>query len=117
MARAIPARGSSTRRIGGRVRALFADEHQLEGDVLVGADGLHSRVRSLVNPGAPQPRYTGVLSAWGYVPDHPAPEPPGIIRMFFGRRRFFMYTQAEARRLSSIGYRVRRVTNLMTEFI
>jgi FAD-dependent urate hydroxylase len=81
-------------RIGDTVRATFADGQRAEGAVLIGADGLHSRVRGIIDPAAPAPRYTGVLSAWGYLPDYPTGEAPGVIRMFFGRRCFFMYTQA-----------------------
>ncbi|MEV7117644.1 hypothetical protein [Kitasatospora griseola] len=35
-----------------------------------------------------------MLNAWGFVPDYLSGEAPGIIRMFFGRHCFFMYTQA-----------------------
>ncbi|MFJ1791011.1 FAD-dependent oxidoreductase [Kitasatospora griseola] len=82
------------RRDGGTVRAEFADGSRAEGDLLIGADGLHSRVREIIDPAAPRPRYVGVLNAWGFVPDYPSGEAPGIIRMFFGRHCFFMYTQA-----------------------
>jgi FAD-dependent urate hydroxylase len=81
-------------RNGSGVVATFADGSRAEGDLLVGADGLHSRVRTTIDPDAPPPRYVGVLNAWGVVPDFDTGEPTGVIRMFFGRRCFFMYTQA-----------------------
>ncbi|MFI8997856.1 FAD-dependent monooxygenase [Streptomyces sp. NPDC053542] len=81
-------------RTGDTVRARFADGDEAEGEVLIGADGLHSRVRNIIDPAAPAPRYVGVLNAWGCVPDYPVEEAPGVIRMFFGRKCFFMYTQA-----------------------
>jgi 2-polyprenyl-6-methoxyphenol hydroxylase-like FAD-dependent oxidoreductase len=81
-------------RSGGTMRATFADGTEAEGDVLIGADGLNSRVRTIINPADAGPRYTGVLNAWGYLPDYPTDETPGVIRMFFGRKCFFMYTQA-----------------------
>ncbi|MEU1513121.1 NAD(P)/FAD-dependent oxidoreductase [Streptomyces sp. NPDC005811] len=80
--------------VDGTVLATFADGRQLEGDFLVGADGLNSRVRTIIDPAAPSPRYVGVLNAWGLLPAYPTREAPGVIRMFFGRKCFFMYTQA-----------------------
>lgn len=32
---------------------------QLSGDVLIGADGLHSTVRTLIDPATAAPRYVG----------------------------------------------------------
>ncbi|MFI6896665.1 FAD-dependent oxidoreductase [Streptomyces sp. NPDC050256] len=80
--------------VDGTVRATFADGRSAEGDFLVGADGLNSRVRTIIDPAAPDPRYVGVLNAWGLLPDYPTDEAPGVIRMFFGRKCFFMYTQS-----------------------
>jgi len=41
------------------VRARFADGSQATGAVLVGADGIRSRVRGLIDPGAPAPATSG----------------------------------------------------------
>jgi 2-polyprenyl-6-methoxyphenol hydroxylase-like FAD-dependent oxidoreductase len=79
---------------GNSVWVEFTDGSHADGDVLVGADGLHSRVRTIIDPDAPSPRYVGVLNAWGHVPSYPSTEAPAVIRMFFGRKCFFMYTQA-----------------------
>jgi 2-polyprenyl-6-methoxyphenol hydroxylase-like FAD-dependent oxidoreductase len=54
-------------RAGAGVRAHFADGSHADGDVLVGADGIHSRVRLAIDPAAPAPRYTGLLIACGYA--------------------------------------------------
>jgi 2-polyprenyl-6-methoxyphenol hydroxylase-like FAD-dependent oxidoreductase len=43
------------------VTARFADGTEAAADVLVGADGIRSTVRSLIDPAAPGPRYTGLL--------------------------------------------------------
>ncbi|MGH2544560.1 MAG: FAD-dependent oxidoreductase, partial [Ardenticatenaceae bacterium] len=41
------------------VIATFEDGTTARGDFLVGADGIHSRVRQIINPGAPRPTYSG----------------------------------------------------------
>ncbi|MFI5931462.1 FAD-dependent oxidoreductase [Actinoplanes sp. NPDC051494] len=80
---------------GSGVSVGFADGSGAGGDLLVGADGLHSRTRQVLDPGAPGPRYLGLLNAGGFsagpVPD--APE-PGVMRMAFGRRAFLGWSAA-----------------------
>ena len=44
-----------------RVRDRSGSESVLRGDVLVGADGLYSRVRAQLHPGEPPPRWGGVM--------------------------------------------------------
>jgi 2-polyprenyl-6-methoxyphenol hydroxylase-like FAD-dependent oxidoreductase len=73
------------------VLARFADGSEAQGDVLVGADGLHSRVRSLIDPQAPRARYVGLLNAGGYADGLNVPGQPGTMQMFFGKRCFFCY--------------------------
>jgi len=52
---------------GGRVAALFEDGTTAQGDFVVGADGVHSRVRQVIFPSAPRPSYLGVLGVGGFV--------------------------------------------------
>jgi salicylate hydroxylase len=52
-------------RTGRGVLASFADDTPADGDMLIGADGIHSRVRECVF-GAEQPRFTGNV-AWRVV--------------------------------------------------
>jgi 2-polyprenyl-6-methoxyphenol hydroxylase-like FAD-dependent oxidoreductase len=51
------------------VEARFADGSIAVGDILVGCDGIHSKVRSIIDPGAPPPRYVPVLNIGGHIPD------------------------------------------------
>jgi 2-polyprenyl-6-methoxyphenol hydroxylase-like FAD-dependent oxidoreductase len=49
------------------ITARFEDGTEAVADVLIGADGVRSTVRSLLDPGAPGPRYTGLLGFGGRV--------------------------------------------------
>ena len=73
------------------VRAVFADEQTAEGDILIGADGLHSQVRSVIDPASPAPRFLGVLNVFGSAEGLRVEGKPGPLHMFFGRKGFFMY--------------------------
>ncbi len=46
--------------------AHFDDGSSAEGDVLLAADGVHSRVRGLILPAHARPRYTGVIGVGGF---------------------------------------------------
>jgi 2-polyprenyl-6-methoxyphenol hydroxylase-like FAD-dependent oxidoreductase len=72
-----------------RVTARFADGTAVHGDFLVGADGIHSAVRPAIDPAAPKPRYTGLVSFGGFAPNPGLPPEPGLWKMAFGRRAFF----------------------------
>ncbi|WP_432926694.1 FAD-dependent monooxygenase [Microbispora sp. CA-135349] len=73
------------------VRAVFADGGEAEGDLLVGADGLRSRTRALIDPGAPRARYVGLLNTGGFAEGVRVPGRPGVCYFIFGRRCFFGY--------------------------
>jgi 2-polyprenyl-6-methoxyphenol hydroxylase-like FAD-dependent oxidoreductase len=51
-------------------------DRELRGDLVLGADGLHSTVRRAVWPAAPSPRYVG-YTAWRYVTRRPVDVGPG----------------------------------------
>ena len=75
----------------GVVVARFEDGTEAEGDLLVGADGIHSRTRSIIDPSAPGARYIPVLNIGGYASDVTVQAEPGTFRMVFGKRAFFGY--------------------------
>jgi 2-polyprenyl-6-methoxyphenol hydroxylase-like FAD-dependent oxidoreductase len=67
--------------VGEDGRVAFSDGTSGEYDLVVGADGIHSRIRELVFPGAPEPEYTGQI-VWRY--NVPRPEELETLDMFVG---------------------------------
>ncbi|ALS29297.1 aromatic-ring hydroxylase (flavoprotein monooxygenase) signature protein [Paenibacillus sp. 32O-W] len=80
---------------GNRVEAVFRDGSADEGDFLVGCDGLHSAVRSIILPGAAQPSYTGLISFGGYARGGKVRHEPGVQHLVFGSKAFFGYLVQE----------------------
>jgi salicylate hydroxylase len=62
-------------------------------DVVVGADGIWSAARRVVDPGAPEPAYAGLYSVSG-VSDGLDWAEPGTWNMVFGRNGAFIYLPA-----------------------
>jgi 2-polyprenyl-6-methoxyphenol hydroxylase-like FAD-dependent oxidoreductase len=62
------------------VRSSDGEEHRY--DLLIGADGLHSKVRSRYFPSAPAPRYTGQGSWRAVIPRDPD---TSAVNMYMGR--------------------------------
>jgi 2-polyprenyl-6-methoxyphenol hydroxylase-like FAD-dependent oxidoreductase len=56
-----------------KVRVRCSDGEEASYDVVVGADGLHSQIRSMIFPEGPRPRFTG-QGCWRAV----FPRPPGF---------------------------------------
>jgi 2-polyprenyl-6-methoxyphenol hydroxylase-like FAD-dependent oxidoreductase len=73
------------------VIATFEDGTTAEGSFLVGCDGVHSRTRHLINPDAPTPHYTGLISVGGFAQHSSFPPTPDTLHFVFGQRAFFGY--------------------------
>ncbi len=75
----------------GGVLATFADGSTAEGDLLIGADGLRSRTREILDPQAPQARHVGLLNIGGYAYGLNLPDEKNMCHFIFGKRCFFGY--------------------------
>ena len=78
------------------VTARFADGTTASGDVLVGADGVRSTVRTLIDPDAPAAGYTGLLGFGALVHSGLADvaevnAKPGTMTFAFGARAYYLY--------------------------
>ena len=73
------------------VTAQFADGTTACADVLIGADGIRSAVRTLIDAGAPGPRYAGLISFGARVNGAASPSTLGKMNMSFGKQGFFGY--------------------------
>ena len=74
----------------GEVAARFADGTTASGQLLVGADGIHSRTRYSFFPEAPRPTYTGIINLGGIVQTD-LPSTDTAMHMIFGHQGFFGY--------------------------
>jgi 2-polyprenyl-6-methoxyphenol hydroxylase-like FAD-dependent oxidoreductase len=74
----------------GGITARFSDGSTATADILVGADGVRSTVRRLIDPQAPNAKYTGMLG-FGATVDADLDIEPGLMTFAFGRRAYYLY--------------------------
>lgn len=73
--------------------ALFADGSRATADILVGADGVRSTVRTLIDPAAPGPQPTGLLGFEAFS-EHEVPADRETMTFAFGKRGYYLYRPA-----------------------
>lgn len=73
------------------VHARFADGSDASGDILIGADGIRSTVRGLIDPGAQSPHYAGTLGFGALVPLDTLQVPKDTMTFVFGKHAFLGY--------------------------
>lgn len=74
----------------GGITAHFADGSAASGDVLIGADGIHSTVRTLIDPNAPGPDNVPLLN-FGAAADIAVPAESDAMYFVFGKQAFLGY--------------------------
>ncbi|MFE5796139.1 FAD-dependent oxidoreductase [Streptomyces sp. NPDC056503] len=75
------------------VVARFSDGDEVTADVLVGADGLHSTTRKIIDPAGIDFRYGRLWTTGGYCTGVEAPRETGTEFMYLGKRGFFCNIQ------------------------
>ena len=82
---------------GEPVSVSFADGTSAEGDFVIGADGIRSKVRQAILPHAPKPEYTGLMAPGGLSPcidSGVTARSKQDIHFIFGQNGFFGYFNA-----------------------
>ena len=73
------------------VTAHFTGGTTAAADILVGADGIRSTVRGLIDPAAPSPEYVGLLGFGGGCRGVDVPGEPGTMYFVLGGKAFLGY--------------------------
>ena len=77
------------------VTVLLGNGVEHSADLLIGADGIGSKVRAAMPESQVRPSFTGLLNLGGIVPASGLAPTPGEMRMIWGSRAFFGYAVRE----------------------
>ncbi|MBH0776866.1 FAD-dependent oxidoreductase [Nocardia bovistercoris] len=81
------------------VTARFADGGVATADALIGADGIRSTVRGLIDPAAKGPDYTGMLG-FGALTECDIDVEPSTMTFAFGKRAYYLYWRHDDGRIA-----------------
>jgi FAD-dependent urate hydroxylase len=76
----------------GGVTVQFQDGTEASGDLLIGADGIHSRVRTVIDAQAPGPELVGLIGTGGWTSMRGITTPSDTFTLTFGKHAFFGWT-------------------------
>lgn len=79
------------------ITATFSDGSTEGADLLIGADGIRSTVRTLIEPDAPHPVYEGVLGFGAITDGTGVPAESGVMNFAFGQRFLGYWRTPEGR--------------------
>jgi FAD-dependent urate hydroxylase len=85
---------------GDGITAHFDDNSTASADALIGADGIRSMVRSMIDPTPPLPRYTGLLGLGGWTTGADVASTNVNYHMIFGKKAFFGYQAGDDGRIT-----------------
>ncbi len=71
------------------VTVQFEDGSLANGDLLIGADGIHSRIRNFIDAQAPLPKPVGLIGVGGWAKVSGIQTVPEIFTFVLGKRAFF----------------------------
>ncbi|MEV6241367.1 NAD(P)/FAD-dependent oxidoreductase [Lentzea sp. NPDC051838] len=77
------------------VTATFEDGSSESGDVLIGADGIRSTVRTIIDPSAPGPEYVGLLGFGSYAEGSGVQGDPETMYFVFGNSFLGYWSQPD----------------------
>lgn len=109
----------------GEVNVVFSDGRQATYDLVVGADGIHSKIRTLLFGDIP-PLYSG-MTGWGFWAE-PGYATPGEVTEFWGKGRFFgiypakdalccfVFVAAPAGKADPVEGRIERIRSAFKDF-
>lgn len=80
------------------IRVCFDDGHEARGDLLIGADGIHSLTRRCLFAEAAGPEFTGQLNIGGFSTLKCPLDPDGTTHMVFSNRGFIGYSRVDQRK-------------------
>ncbi|WP_433680589.1 FAD-dependent oxidoreductase [Nocardia sp. CA-119907] len=72
------------------ITAHFADGSSATADVLIGADGIRSTVRGLIDPNNPGPEYTGMIGFGAMIDNEIGLESETMV-FAFGKKAYYLY--------------------------
>ncbi|WP_330252582.1 FAD-dependent monooxygenase [Nocardia sp. NBC_00565] len=81
------------------ITAHFADGSTATADVLIGADGIRSTVRGLIDPNNPGPEYTGMIGFGAMIENDDLGLPPETMVFAFGKKAYYLYGTVEGNKI------------------
>ncbi len=73
------------------ITAHFEDGTSVEGNLVVGCDGIYSKTRSIILPNSPKPYYTKMVATGGYSKTKISDKESNLVHSYYGKKGFLGY--------------------------